>query len=783
MSPQEENKSADIIRLNEEISKLTSENETLKQNAANLEKQLNQFVLVFNNSPEAIVFLDLKGNIQKINTRVQEWLGYPPEEVLGKNLLTLPFLSIKSKAIALKNFTDRLRGKELGQYELEFITASGELKIGRLSGQIIKNENGKIAGDLVMVLDITKQLKYENELRESRETFKTLTDTTESAIFIVRETMFQYINKFGERLFGYTLDELRQKHFWDIVHPEDRAMVKERGFARQRKENVPASYEFRIITKANETRWMHYTGAYLEFEGKPALIGNAFDITESKLSEEKLRDNFVKFQTIFNSSAFGIALVDLKGNIIDVNDSICKMFGYTANEMKILNFVKISHPEDAKNDAAMYMELLEGKISHYQSEKRYIKKDGTTLWANITVSLFRKKEGDPEYALGMVEDITEKKQMQEKLTREHFLFTTLMKHIPDSIYFKDEKSRFIAVNEATAKKMELDNPEQLIGKSDYDFFTHHHADQAFRDEQEMMKQNKSIIGAEEKETWRDGTVTWVSSTKIPLQNEKGETIGTFGISRDITNKKEIEEKLKTYTEELKQLNANKDRFFSILAHDLRSPFTALLGYSDIISTDYKSLSEDELVEFAGNINMVAKNVYGLLENLLDWSRIQTGRIEFKPEAINFPGIGKNVIKLFDDSAKNKTITLSLECEEEDTLFADENMLNTVLRNLVSNAIKFTRPGGEIKIKLQHFNEHFAQVSVIDNGVGISDKDKIKLFDLSISFTTTGTSKEVGTGLGLILCKELVEKNGGKIWVESKQGEGSSFNFTIPLTQV
>lgn len=783
MQPQEDNKTTDFIRLKEDIKILTSENESLKQTASNLEKQLNQFVLVFNNSPEAIVFLDLKGNIQKINRRTQEWLHYPPEEVLGKNLLTLPFLSIKSKAIALKNFTDRLRGKEVDSYDLEFLTASGELKIGKISGQIIRNEKGKIVGDLVMVLDITNQLKYENELKESRETFKTLTDSTDSAIFIIREDKFLYINKSGERLLGYTLEELRQKHFWEIIHPDDKAMVKERGYARQRKEDVPANYEFRIITKENEIRWMHYTGAYLEFEGKPALIGNAFDVTEQKLSEEKLRENFIRFQTIFNSSAFGIALVDLKGNVIDVNDSVCLMLGYSKDEMKKMNFASISHPDDAKLDKDMYSQLLNGEISYYQSEKRYIKKDTAVMWANITVSLIRSKEGHPEYAVGMIEDISEKKLIQEKLSREQFLFSTLMKHIPDSIYFKDEKSRFIAVNDATAKKMELDNPRQLIGKSDFDFFTLDHADQAFRDEQEMMNQNRSIIGVEEKETWQDGTVTWVSTTKIPLQNENGKTIGTFGISRDITNKKEIEQKLKTYIEELKQLNANKDRFFSILAHDLRSPFTALLGYSDFICNDYGSLTEDEIREFAGNINMVAKNVYGLLENLLEWSRIQTGSIEYKPEIFNFFGVGNNVIKLFNESAKKKTITLKLESDENVSLFADENMIQTVLRNLVSNAIKFTRTGGEIKIKLQPYDNKFVKISVIDNGVGISEKDKNKLFDLSISFTTIGTSKEVGTGLGLILCKELVEKNGGKIWVDSQQGEGSSFNFTVPSAQV
>ncbi|MBZ0199950.1 MAG: PAS domain S-box protein [Ignavibacteriaceae bacterium] len=780
MSAHDNDIAANLADFKEQIKKLTLENEFLKQQVSNLNQQHKQSFLVFDNLPEAVVFLDIKGNIKKINQRVLDWLGYPPHEILDKNILTLSFLSVKSKAIALKKLTDRIRGKQIAPYDLEFITVSGEIIIGRIHGRILKNEKGNIIGDLLLISDATLQLKYENEIKESREKFKTLTDTSESAIFILHETRFKYINKSGQKIFGYTLDELQKKHFWDIVHPDDRALVKERGLARQKKDDIPSSYEFRIITKDNEIKWMHYTAGFLEYEGKPALIGNAFDVTKKKIAEEALRESFVKFQTIFNSSAVGIALTDLKGNILEVNNSVCSMLGYSGAEMKKLNFVKLAHPVDAENDVELYKQLLLGEISNYQKEKRYTKKNGTMCWANITVSLIKGKDGNPEYAVGMIEDITEKKQIQQQLAREQFLFTTLMKQLPDSIYFKDEKSRFMAVNDATAKKMGVENSSQLIGKSDFDFFTADHAEKALHDEMEMMNKNKSIIGAEEKETWTDGSVTWVSTTKIPLHNENNETIGTFGISRDITAKKEIEQKLNNYTEELKQLNANKDKFFSILAHDLRSPFTALLGYSDFICNDYASLSEEEIKEFAGNINTVAKNVYGLLENLLDWSRIQTGKIPYKPEVFNFYSVAKNVFTLFNESAQKKNIMLKIEGDESIQAFGDDNMVHTVLRNLISNAIKFTKVGGVIKILIEPHDDKMVRISVIDNGVGILEKDMNKLFDLSISFSTTGTSKEAGTGLGLILCKELVEKNGGNIWVESKQGEGSSFIFTLPV---
>lgn len=242
-----------------------------------------------------------------------------------------------------------------------------------------------------------------------------------------------------------------------------------------------------------------------------------------------------------------------------------------------------------------------------------------------------------------------------------------------------------------------------------------------------------------------------------------------------TNKEEIEEK----NNKLQELNATKDKFFSIIAHDLKNPFHGILELSDLVLNTETKVSLEELTQCLELINATAKSTYKLLENLLEWSLAQTGRIEFNPDSINLSGLAIDVITLTENSAKAKNITIENQILNGLTVFADPYMLYTILRNLIANAIKFTNKDGKIYIwALQKDDE--VEVTVSDNGIGISEKMKDKLFKVSEKVTTAGTENENGTGLGLILCKEFVEKHKGKIWVESTQGKGSDFKFSLPL---
>ena len=230
-------------------------------------------------------------------------------------------------------------------------------------------------------------------------------------------------------------------------------------------------------------------------------------------------------------------------------------------------------------------------------------------------------------------------------------------------------------------------------------------------------------------------------------------------------------------EELELINKNKDRFFSIIAHDLRSPFMALMGISQMVSEDVDTMTHEEIKEMTSTIYRSTKNLNKLIENLLDWARLQMGTFEVSPKEISIKEISLEVVNTLKLSANEKNIEIK-NIIIETTIYADEDCTKAILRNLVNNAIKFTERGGEIKLSSKE-NDDFVEIAVEDNGVGMTEGTLKRLFSITDKISEVGTEKEVGTGLGLILCKELVEKNNGKIWTESKLGKGSKFTFTLP----
>jgi PAS domain S-box-containing protein len=361
---------------------------------------------------------------------------------------------------------------------------------------------------------------------------------------------------------------------------------------------------------------------------------------------------------------------------------------------------------------------------------------------------------------------------------EKYFFNILMDNIPDRIYFKDLNSKYIKINKAAAIKRGLNSPDEAIGKTDFDFFADEHAKKALKDEQEIVKKGGILENIEEKQTWFNGNVEWVSSTKVPIKNSQGIIIGTFGISRDITARKLAEDALKKSEIKLRELNAVKDKFFSIIAHDLRGPFNGLFGLLDMVREDFHELSSKEVLGNLESINGILRNLFQLLEDLLEWGRIQRNAIDFNPQLDNICQTIRNVVDLFSVNIGNKNITLSLNIPDSLTFNYDKKMISTVVRNLLTNAIKFTKPRGDINITVVD-EPNQVKVSIRDNGLGISQTNLHRLFNLTEYFSTKGTEKEVGTGLGLILCKEFIERHNGKIFVETELNKGSIFTFILP----
>ena len=275
---------------------------------------------------------------------------------------------------------------------------------------------------------------------------------------------------------------------------------------------------------------------------------------------------------------------------------------------------------------------------------------------------------------------------------------------------------------------------------------------------------------------KDGEIiTGLLSAK--LMNLKG-VPHVISVTRDISERKKTEQEINLKNEELHKLNAEKDKFLSIIAHDLKSPFNSIVGFSELLVDKANNNDLEEVKVFADTILKSSQRVMDLLTNLMIWSLSQTGRMNFNPEYFDLVSLIDENIQLFYDIADQKKISISREIEGNISVFADGDMISTVMRNLISNAIKFTAPGGSIILSAVEVQNEI-KVSVKDNGVGISKASVEKLFRIDENFSTRGTQNEQGTGLGLILCKEFIEKHGGTIWVESEPGKGTIFFFTVP----
>ena len=277
---------------------------------------------------------------------------------------------------------------------------------------------------------------------------------------------------------------------------------------------------------------------------------------------------------------------------------------------------------------------------------------------------------------------------------------------------------------------------------------------------------------------------------ISAQNDidsivKGFKLGAVDYITKPFNSSELLARVKTHLElkhareALQELNATKDKFFSIIAHDLRNPFNSIIGFSSLLLSNYDLYDKERVIKFIQRIHNSGESIFKLLENLLQWSRIQTNRMEFTPETINLKQLVDATLSVVTNNAEAKQINLTNLILEDIMIVVDSNMISTVIRNLVSNAIKFTHENGQITISSKLLNDH-VEVTISDTGVGMPDDDLKKLFRIDTQFTVPGTANEKGSGLGLILCKEFIEKNNGIIWAESSLGKGSDFKFTLPL---
>jgi len=652
--------------------------------------------------------------------------------------------------------------------------------------------------------------------------------------------------------------------------------------------------------------------------------------------EERISRSEEIFKKSFQTSPDSICINRLSdGLYILINESFTKITGYTEKEVlgKSSLELNIWHDPERRND--LIKELGEsGKVENFEAIFR--KKDGSLIHGLMSATII--ELGGEPHMLNITKDISSIKKIEEELENERNLLRTLIDNIPDRIFIKDLKSRFVICNKALIERFGKKDISEVKGKSDFDFQPRILAEKFYNDEQEIIRTGQPLINHEEPRVLGEEQ-RWNLITKVPLRDSQGNIIGIVGIAKDITEikrqeterkvlyeiikgisttanldellkliheslkkivyaencfvalidretgefyfpyfidkydsvpqkfkvnksltsyvfktnepflltedkfnklidsgkveligtpskswvgiplrtpegsigvlvlqyyerkdaysqhdidfltsigsqiafaieRKKAEEEIMLKNSLLKKSNAEKDKFFSIIAHDLRGPLSAFMEATKILTEEIQDMSYDEIREISKELNKEASSIYALLENLLEWSRLQRGVLMFELKNVKLLELVGTTIEPLRAAAARKNIEIELNIPADAEVEADIHMIETVIRNLVSNAIKFTTEG-KITVSAEKYDERFIKVGIMDTGIGIPPELIPHLFSLTGNVKRPGTEGEPSSGLGLLLCKEFVEKHGGKIWVESEEGKGSIFSFTIP----
>lgn len=484
-----------------------------------------------------------------------------------------------------------------------------------------------------------------------------------------------------------------------------------------------------------------------------------------KQENEALKAENQKFISAVENSPATIVISDLKGIIEYANQGFTEITGYTISEVigKPTSIVKSGH-HDRPFYATLWKTIKSGNV--WRGEFYNRKKNGEYYWEQAHIAPIKNSSGDISNFVAIKFDITKKKESENYLN-------SILRAIPELIFVVDQAGWFHDILSSDEVLLRLAQ-QQMRDKCLSEVFPQDIAKNLMQLVHKTIEEN-SVQIIEYKMKSEDSKVQWFEGRSAPLGIEVAGKKCAVIVARDITSRKKTEQ-------ELKELNATKDKFFTILAHDLKNPFSAILSFSGMLSESISNNEREEALQISKIINTSAHNTYNLLENLLDWARSQTGKLVYKPQDIHLHDLVSGTVSLLESQAIGKQVLLVNRVPEQIAVYADNNLLKTIIRNLVSNAIKFTGAGGKVLISAEK-TDGCVEITVFDTGVGIHPDELKKLFNLDSKYISRGTSQETGTGLGLLLCKEFVERQGGTIWVESEPGKGSRFKFTVPDKEI
>jgi PAS domain S-box-containing protein len=665
---------------------------------------------------------------------------------------------------------------------------------------------GKTREDLIRELI---SLRKDNEVfRREQFLFSSLMDNIKDAVYFKdHESRFLRINRMHIEKFGITdpseaigktdFDFFTEEHASLSFQDEQKIMNTGESLVKEEKETQPGKSD----------RWVSTVKMPL-YDGEGKIIGTfgiSRDITEKKYYEERINILANALRSINEC----VSITDMKDKVLFLNEAFTRVYGYTEEDLKLESITKI---RSINNPEELVKNILPDTIrGGWHGELLNFRKDGSEFPVSLSTSVVKNENGEPVALIGVANDITEKRRIE--LEKE--VINAIIRGVTTTA---DLEEFMKLVHVSLSKIVTTENIVIALYDFEKSQFTFPYFIDKYDDIPLPSTMDRSctsyifrtgnalvftqevfgrLIREKEVEEVGKPSPSWVGiPLKTPskiigvlvLQDYEHENVYT---DKDVEflesvggqiavaiERKQSEEAIKTKNELLQVSNAEKDKFFSIIAHDLRGPLGSFVQATKLMTDRSGMMTMDEITGLAETMRVEAASIYGLLENLLEWSRFTRGMIGFNPVKLNLREKITSTTELFSEIAARKNIQIFNNIKPEFGISADENMLGTILRNLLSNALKFTPNGGIVKLSATESDTNNIEISVCDTGIGIDDNLKQKLFKLTEKTNRPGTEGESSSGLGLHLCKEFIEKHGCEIYVESETGKGSCFTFTM-----
>ena len=718
------------------------------------------------------------GAIIDANDAAAKFYGYSKSKLCAINIDDINTLSPEQiKAERKKAWTEK-RNHFIFPHKL----SNGEIRTVEVHSSPIEYKKKRVLFSIIY--DITERKIAEEALKESEKKYKDVVETTTDLIANVDENgVLQFVNHTSDTIWGLPPYKCIGLSSFDFIHPEDKELTKTQFNKWLNAGESDFSFENRQVSITGVISHVFWNVHVERDKNKVIRVTSvARDITEQKKAEQALIESEERLKIWINNSPVCTKVVDTDFNLQFMSDS-------GVRELKIDNITEYYgkpypfyfYPDSFKGPMRNNLKKVKETGETITQEASVLDVNENELWYRSTIVPVFKNKNKLDYLLIVSLEITDRKKAEVSL-KNSLIDLQLAQNIARIGNWQFDPR--MGVPEWSKEVYEIYNRDPNIGPPHIKEYRN------FYDKQQLEVFSKTFNKAvqegipydiELKLNLPGGREKWIKAICQPQERVGDAGYFLRGTIQDITGIKKYENALKENEERLKQLNADKDKFMSILAHDLKSPFNSLLGFSQLLVENVHENNMNKIDQYANIISNSATKTFHLLEDLLLWSRAQSGKIVYEPESFNLGEICQSMVKETTSHALSKGISVQSYVSTEFAVFTDKRMIKTVLRNILSNAIKFTHNNGEITLDANQTEEEIT-VSLADTGVGMNEKALSELFNIAKENTTKGTNNEEGTGLGLQICKEFVEKMGGTIWAESEVNKGTVFYFTIPKQQ-